>query len=143
MMGGIRKKVTMEPLSSPNPQPISRTSATAMEEGMPFVCMNPATRTAVSETAEPTERSMPPLTITMVTPTPAIPTMATCFSRLVKLDTVKKYLLNRESTIAIAMSAARAPISGVSLNRPRGLAPAVCIDVLTLSSPPLHAEATR
>ena len=75
---------------------------------------------------------MPPLIITKVMPIPAIPTTATCFSKLTKLERVKKYLLSTDRTMHIATRANSAPISGVSFKPVRGSEAFGCAAVLTL-----------
>ena len=53
-------------------------------------CINSVTTTAATPTTEPTDRSIPAIRITIVIPTPMIPTIVTCRATLLRLRAVGK-----------------------------------------------------
>src|ERR1700691_2486574 len=53
-------------------------------------CISRVTTTAATPTTEPTDRSIPAIRMTIVIPTPTMPTMVTCRATLLRLRAVEK-----------------------------------------------------
>src|SRR5258705_120149 len=90
MSGGTLKRVMMKPLMRPasHPAPTARTMATGRAN--PTFFQNTPTRIAERPSIDPTERSMPPVTITKVMVSATRPTSAIRRPWLRRLSAVKK-----------------------------------------------------
>ncbi len=79
---------------------------------------------AANATIAPTERSMPPVTMTKVMPTAMMPMTEICLSMLVRLDMVRNTLELNDSTTNSATNATYTPYlprkSPIQLNFPLG-----------------------
>ncbi len=62
---------------------------TASHAPSPY-CISSVTTTAATPTTEPTDKSMPAIRITIVMPTPMMPTIVTCRATLLRLRAVGK-----------------------------------------------------
>src|SRR6185312_12822761 len=74
MKGTTRRRVISRPLSAPQPRPAARPASAARAGGAPARSAAAMT-TVASAMMAPTDRSMPPATMTMVAPSAAIATM--------------------------------------------------------------------
>ena len=90
MNGAMRNFVIKRPLIRPTAAPIASVAATAAAifSGLPFMRM--ADISTASLMTEPTERSMPPLMMTMVSPIATVPRNAAVRSTLKMLRSVRK-----------------------------------------------------
>ena len=77
------------PLTAPIPTPTAMPASTASGIGMPSRMSNAAT-TAVRLISDPTDRSIPPDTISMVMPQATIASTLDCSNTLRRLPTVRK-----------------------------------------------------
>ena len=88
------KKPLNKPSTVPERSVISIAIGTLTPDTISF-----AKITEVRLKVEPTDRSIPPVSITIVILTVIIPTTATCLKTLVKLSIVKKYGLLKDKAI--------------------------------------------
>ena len=97
MNGAIRTFVIKRPLIRPTTAPIASVAATATAifSGLPFMRM--ADISTASLMTEPTERSMPPLIMTKVSPIATVPRNAAVRSTLKMLRSVRKFGDNSEA----------------------------------------------
>ena len=81
---------TSNPAAAPLAVPINRQMMIAPGMGMPFTIIQ-AANTLTNPATDPTDKSMPPVMMTIVIPTEIMPVMETCF-RIVKnvLDEKKR-----------------------------------------------------
>ena len=84
MNAGSFQRATRRPLAKPTARPMSSTTATASGMFSAFPAMSVAASTEANEMTAPTERSTPPVIITRVTPTAAMPTTLAWRSTLKK-----------------------------------------------------------
>ena len=84
MNGVIRSPAIAPPLSRPTKAPVATMAATATAAGWPC-WISWAPTTLASAMTEPTERSMPPLTMISVIPKAPMPTMTVWVRMILKL----------------------------------------------------------
>src|ERR1700739_4979133 len=71
------------------PPTTTSVTGTAIHAAIP-ICMSRVTTTAATPTTEPTDKSIPAIRMTMVIPTPMIPTIVTCRATLLRLRALWK-----------------------------------------------------
>jgi len=115
MKGAIRPLVTSNPFARPQARPARTAHAIAAATAVP--CARPASETALSaRTAseptkaaiDPTERSIPPETMTKVIPSEMIPVYETCLRMLSRFCHCRKKGLSSADTMERMASAAKA-----------------------------------
>jgi hypothetical protein len=89
MNGGSRPKVTRRPLARPHTRPTISPMPIPTGTGSPAASERPSAMPASAST-DPTDRSMPPETMTNVMPTATIALIAVCSSTFRRFDTVRK-----------------------------------------------------
>ena len=104
MMGSIPNAVLTTPLMSPTRSAASMPTRMARPTGQPWFTLRLAMTTELSRTLEPTERSMPPVSITAVSPMETTPITATCSKMLRMLLTVAKGPEVRANTPKMTMA---------------------------------------
>ncbi len=108
--GWSRPLVTRRPLIRPNPVPITSARSMARPTGIPFV-IKLAQNAVVKASTEPTERSIPPVSMTQVMPNAINPLIDDCRSSDKKLLTVRNSGLMMLIITARRTSAINAPNS--------------------------------
>ena len=114
-------KAWKTPMRTPTASEI--VTAPAIVEARPgWSCSNRATTIETKPATAPTERSMPPVMMTKVSPIARMAIIAPCRSRLAMLLAVQKVVVSTDSASHIASSSAeqRQPQQHIELRRRRG-----------------------
>ena len=90
MKGGIFMRAIIKPLSSPAVVPVNRPTTMPTGTGKPWLVTATPVMTAESVITVPTERSMPAVMITNVTPSASTPLTAVATRMLLILSGVRK-----------------------------------------------------
>ena len=109
MKGGILSLVTINPLPRPTSRENTRQKATTGRTSSSWPSVIPAAKIETEAMTEATDRSIPPVRMTSVSPTARIPNGAACLRIVVRLRGVRKFgetseaiKTNTPSTIQIA-----------------------------------------